>query len=212
MTDRAALLAAVCADPDDDLPRLAFADWLDDHGDPGRAEFIRLQCELARLPADQSGDCGRLSERIDALAADNTERWLEELPQAPSEFGWSYRNYDRGFPTTLFVVNSSRLTPALFAAAPIVRLSVVRVDSVEALTRIPPPGRVREAMIHTLDDSTARQLLDWLTGPQLRRVWLQLQRLSPHLTAELSARLAGRLRRLLPNEPHPNVPIPGVNG
>ena len=38
------LLAAVCAAPWDDLPRLAVADWLDDHGDPARAEFIRLQC------------------------------------------------------------------------------------------------------------------------------------------------------------------------
>ncbi len=35
--------------PDDDTPRLVYADWLDDHGQPERAEFIRVQCELARL-------------------------------------------------------------------------------------------------------------------------------------------------------------------
>jgi uncharacterized protein (TIGR02996 family) len=34
---------------DDDTPRLIYADWLDDHGEPERAEFIRVQCELARL-------------------------------------------------------------------------------------------------------------------------------------------------------------------
>ena len=44
-----ALLAAVRADPDADLPRLVYADHLDDTGDVDRAEFIRVQCELARL-------------------------------------------------------------------------------------------------------------------------------------------------------------------
>ena len=63
-------LRAIIARPDDDLPRLVFADWLDEnatqsHWDdihrhdsigvrPGngyaeRAEFIRVQCELARI-------------------------------------------------------------------------------------------------------------------------------------------------------------------
>ena len=49
-SDEQALLAAVCAAPDDDLPRLVYADWLDEHGEPERAEFIRIGCELARMP------------------------------------------------------------------------------------------------------------------------------------------------------------------
>jgi len=48
MTDRAALLAGILAAPDDDAPRLVFADWLDEYGEPERAEFIRVQRELAR--------------------------------------------------------------------------------------------------------------------------------------------------------------------
>lgn len=48
MTDRDALLAAVLASPDDDLPRLVYADWLEEHGDADRAAFIRLQVEKAR--------------------------------------------------------------------------------------------------------------------------------------------------------------------
>src|SRR3954447_18033797 len=48
MTDGTALLAAIRAAPDDDAPRLIYADWLDEHGQPERAEFIRVQCELAR--------------------------------------------------------------------------------------------------------------------------------------------------------------------
>jgi uncharacterized protein (TIGR02996 family) len=47
MSDRDALLAAIQAAPDDDAPRLIFADWLDEHGETGRAEFIRVQIEMA---------------------------------------------------------------------------------------------------------------------------------------------------------------------
>ena len=48
MSDRLALLKAILAAPDDDLPRLVFADWLEENGttdaDAARAEFIRLGC------------------------------------------------------------------------------------------------------------------------------------------------------------------------
>jgi uncharacterized protein (TIGR02996 family) len=43
-------LQAIRAEPNDDAHRLVYADWLDDNGDPDRAEFIRVQCELARCP------------------------------------------------------------------------------------------------------------------------------------------------------------------
>lgn len=42
------LLAAILATPDDDVPRLVFADWIEERGDPNWAEFIRVQCALAR--------------------------------------------------------------------------------------------------------------------------------------------------------------------
>ncbi|HYH68204.1 MAG TPA: TIGR02996 domain-containing protein [Urbifossiella sp.] len=51
MTDRDALYAAVLAAPDDDTPRLVFADYLDDTGvraDGIRARFVRNQVALAR--------------------------------------------------------------------------------------------------------------------------------------------------------------------
>lgn len=49
MSDRSAFLVAIIAAPDDDTPRLVFADWLQERGEDARAEFIRVQCELARL-------------------------------------------------------------------------------------------------------------------------------------------------------------------
>jgi uncharacterized protein (TIGR02996 family) len=48
MTDDPALLAAIRATPDDDAPRLVYADWLDEHNQPERAEFIRVQVAVAR--------------------------------------------------------------------------------------------------------------------------------------------------------------------
>ncbi len=47
---RSALLAAILAEPESDLPRLVYADWLDENGEPGRAELIRAQCDRKCLP------------------------------------------------------------------------------------------------------------------------------------------------------------------
>lgn len=47
-----AFMADIVANPEDDTPRLIYADWLQDHGGEdgvARAEFIRAQVELAKL-------------------------------------------------------------------------------------------------------------------------------------------------------------------
>ncbi|MBM3978970.1 MAG: TIGR02996 domain-containing protein [Planctomycetes bacterium] len=46
MNERDAFVRGIAADLYDDTPRLAFADWLDEHGEHDRAEFVRVQCEL----------------------------------------------------------------------------------------------------------------------------------------------------------------------
>lgn len=51
-SERTAFLKAVAANPDDDLPRLVFADWLEEQSrlaDRARGQFIRGQIELERL-------------------------------------------------------------------------------------------------------------------------------------------------------------------
>jgi uncharacterized protein (TIGR02996 family) len=50
MTPDEAFLQDIIESPDDDSLRLIYADFLDERGDP-RGEFIRVQCELARLSA-----------------------------------------------------------------------------------------------------------------------------------------------------------------
>lgn len=66
MLDREPFLRAIFATPDEDLPRLVFADWLDEHDDPAWAELIRVQCELNRLKVDR--------DRTDPAADELVER------------------------------------------------------------------------------------------------------------------------------------------
>src|SRR4051812_3894228 len=49
-----ALIAAVCDDPDDDVPRLVYADWLDEHGRPEYAELIRVTVRVERVSDDDT--------------------------------------------------------------------------------------------------------------------------------------------------------------
>ena len=47
LDERSAFVAAIIAEPRCDIRRLAFADWLDEHGQTEWAHLIRLQCRLA---------------------------------------------------------------------------------------------------------------------------------------------------------------------
>lgn len=71
-------LRAICDDPADDTVRLAYADWLDENGDPTRAEFIRLQIAVPNRPAEKDPDLRFF--RAMMLFAVNRAKWLAELP------------------------------------------------------------------------------------------------------------------------------------
>src|SRR3954452_928314 len=92
MTDRAAFLAAIAAAPDDDLPRLIFADWLDEHGDPDRAEFIRTQIEAARLGRDDP-QRAPLEQRAKALLDRHRKTWLNEVTAWARPGAWFRRGF-----------------------------------------------------------------------------------------------------------------------
>jgi uncharacterized protein (TIGR02996 family) len=62
-----ALLDAARESPHDDAPRLVLADWLEEHGDADRAEFIRLQLLLAAgksLGQEQRADARRRKQDL----------------------------------------------------------------------------------------------------------------------------------------------------
>ena len=68
---------AIRISPDDDSPRLVFADWLDEHGESARAEFIRVQCELAPMPTFERRYEELHVRQLELLARHETE-WLGE--------------------------------------------------------------------------------------------------------------------------------------
>lgn len=123
MTSEAAgLLDAIVASPDDDAPRLVYADWLQGQNDP-RGEFIQLQCQLAAAPDDERRRAMRIAEN--KLLKAHEAGWLDPLRALLPEPGWadSFKfEHERGF------VERAQLTmacvprfDALFAAAPMIR-------------------------------------------------------------------------------------------
>jgi uncharacterized protein (TIGR02996 family) len=52
MSPEEAFLVSIIEHPEDDTPRLVFADWLEEHDQAERAEFIRVQCQLPKTPRD----------------------------------------------------------------------------------------------------------------------------------------------------------------
>ena len=67
MTTETGLLAAIIAAPDEDTPRLAFADFLDENDRPAWAEFVRLQIELAKHVYLHGVDASKHARKLVAM-------------------------------------------------------------------------------------------------------------------------------------------------
>jgi uncharacterized protein (TIGR02996 family) len=81
-------LEAIREQPDDDLHRLAWADWLEEHGDDDRATFIRAQLFAARLDeSDLTLDA--LEDRADDLLAVHDREWAGRIGELALDWGWS---------------------------------------------------------------------------------------------------------------------------
>jgi uncharacterized protein (TIGR02996 family) len=91
VTVEEALLQDACAHPDDDTPRLVYADWLEEQyrrrNRVERAEFIRLQIELARM-ATSDPRRQALEERESKLLNAHSRVWARCLPAWVSGYGF----------------------------------------------------------------------------------------------------------------------------
>lgn len=72
--DEQAFIREIAASPDAILPRLIYADWLDEQGDP-RGEYLRLEC-LAIQEPDQAAALQQLALE---LLAEYRMAWVEAL-------------------------------------------------------------------------------------------------------------------------------------
>jgi uncharacterized protein (TIGR02996 family) len=83
MSEEAAFLSALKANPADDTARLVYADWLDDHDQPHKAEYLRAVVEVAREA------CG--IEVLDALAGRVDSEWAVD---AAARFALVLESYE----------------------------------------------------------------------------------------------------------------------
>jgi len=143
----AAFLATILDHPDDDAPRLVYADWLDEQGEADRAEFVRLQVRAARMsPADP--DRRAVLSRAEDLQRAHHVEWVNRLPQFD---GVHWEVFDRGFISAvrfdhpdLFFAHAADV----FGAAPVRELRLYQFYHTHA-TRLAGARHLRR--IRTLD-------------------------------------------------------------
>jgi uncharacterized protein (TIGR02996 family) len=116
----AGLLEAVLATPDDDGPRLVYADWLTEQGDP-RGELIAIQCARSRLDSD-APEQKLLEEREWTLLSLHEEEWRNALGKDVLSV-----KFRRGFvdEVTLFTASFVERAEAMFALEPLRTVRVV---------------------------------------------------------------------------------------
>jgi len=202
MSDEHALLAAIRANPEEDTPRLVYADWLDEHAtreaQRARAEFIRLECEAARIDSRYLSDHGAAPQtaialRIEALWQEYGNEWQAELKgqmrSLPDE-PWSFF-FKLGFPEE--VAASAELLIShgedIFRLGPITRVwANVATESIIPLVTAPWFRHVRWLTLMPRGDPGP----DWQVlagGPPLANLdYLSLE--DGQLSSEGGARLA----------------------
>lgn len=90
------MLEAIWAAPADDEPRLVYADWLLERGDP-RGELIQVQIAIARAVGSAAVNERALRARERQLLEAHQEAWLGT--PFDERITWAF---DRGFPTGRF--------------------------------------------------------------------------------------------------------------
>jgi uncharacterized protein (TIGR02996 family) len=211
MSDEDALLAAILAHPDEDTPRLAYADWLDEHADAlpgrapeeghGRAEFIRLQIELARGGLDPQ-ERTSAETRCAELQAAHGGSWLASLRAACGDGPRPGVQFHRGFVGHA----TGPLADVRWAAA------VAETHPVERLTFLArehlPPSPTHAALARCsalanvkrldFDELSARVARDFLPSPYLTGLRSVRAYVMPAESMEVLARVpaAAGLREL----------------
>lgn len=159
MNDEQALLAAILTEPDEDTPRLVYADWLQEYGNENRAQFIRLQVALANWSAselcvqsrkpyykrrpgrqcsifsrnpDHNCWCRRdaIQAQSDALVATHGDEWV---PRVSAMWDW-HRGFVRGVTCTVgdWLASGDELA----AAHPVNRVTFMNMIRNPDLTRL----------------------------------------------------------------------------
>jgi uncharacterized protein (TIGR02996 family) len=94
MDDQLALMRGILEEPAEDLPRLVYADWLEERGN-AHGEWIRLQCHLARA-TPESEAYPALDQEVRRFFARHQLVWMAPL-RSISEYRLAELTPHRGF-------------------------------------------------------------------------------------------------------------------
>lgn len=171
------LLRAIAAAPDDDAPRLIFADWLDENEQPERADFIRQQIQLFHLPAHDP-DRFAIAAHTNRLWRRFGKQWQQPLPADAYD-----PQYERGLLDSVRVhFQSIGILPELLRHHPIRVLNLAE----------PPRDRDRSRN-NAVEERTITNLVNDLRAiPELRHVQVLRSTLA-HATTRLALPLADHL-------------------
>jgi len=119
MDEMLPFLRAIAANPGDDAPRLVFADWLTEYDQPARAEFIRLQIELARTDPTDDGYAEKTARmrRCGVLTKKGKHRFFDHLPTKKLKIA-----FRRGFIESIDTADADRIDTSGFDLVPLLAL------------------------------------------------------------------------------------------
>jgi uncharacterized protein (TIGR02996 family) len=182
-----ALLAAIVAHPEEDTPRLVYADWLDEHADAlpearrasarAKAEYIRLQCAHARHHTDSPEHwAGQVRSR--ELRQQFEKAWVAELGLPANR--QTYFRFQRGMVgkvwcTVRYFLNHGG---AILAAAPVecVTFRQLSRNNLKELAKSPHIGAVRgvEFLLSETSGELAAEYLRTVPTSGLRSLELRV--------------------------------------
>jgi uncharacterized protein (TIGR02996 family) len=200
--DREAFIREVVASGDDDAPRLIYADWLEERGDP-QGQFIRLQCELARTLDDPARRLELHQQQCELLAAHRDE-WVRSV--SPS-IRWS--TFRRGLLEEVIIDGSAFVKEGgqALRIAPIFELGTCldTKEEVGALAELAELHQLRKLRLggSSLGDDGIRRLVQSPHFPAAKVFWLTRCNIGPagvQALAECQA-LRGLERLILTGNP-----------
>ena len=172
-------LHAIAAQPEEDAPRLIFADWLEEQGDTARAEFIRVQCQLGRMEGCEPGYYA-LKQREAKLYRAHGDTWSRDIKP------WvRYSRFERGgiADVTVTPKKLEQHGKELFTLAPVqrVKLMMLKSKDIPVLVGLSCLRHVRSLSLGG-NELTSAELAQLLDSPYLTQV--QSLELEPNYRTE----------------------------
>ncbi len=182
MSDEKALLAAIWEHPHDDTPRLVYADWLQENGQPERAEFIRVQCEYWRVSGDDP-KWVELEKRAKRLWKSHRKKWRAGLP-SPLQRCEFHRGFPRGPRQVVTAGQFVKFSETKLKAAPLWSFSLRDLPTpfVPRVAAAPALGRAEELVVSEPWVGAASEAVETLLATfnacNLRTLRLERQQIS----------------------------------